>query len=180
MKNKTFTTQGIVLKRVNTGETDRIINILTKEYGKLTCVAKGVRKIKSSKRAFLEPGNIINAFLIKTKSLPLLTQATLVTDCSSMKPTLASFRQLSQMLEIFERLFVEQKLENDIFELIMQLRSKVITNTATNHFIKQTFTKIITNLGFQDPEESKYDNISDYISALSDRKIKSFEYLYIK
>ena len=49
MKTRTFSTKGIVLKRVNVGETERSINLLTQEYGKMTCVAKGVRKIKSSK-----------------------------------------------------------------------------------------------------------------------------------
>lgn len=180
MKTTTFSTKGIVLKRTNVGETDRIINLLTQEYGKMTCVAKGVRKIKSSKRAFLEPGNYVEAYLIKTKSLPILTQARLIDDCSKMKHTLGSFRQLSQMLEIFEKLFVEQELETEIFENILRLRKRISSSTASTDFIKKTLTKIITDLGFQDPAESKYNSISDYISALSDKKMKSFDYLNVK
>ena len=180
MKTRTFSTKGIVLKRVNVGETDRIINLLTQEYGKMTCVAKGVRKIKSSKRAFLEPGNLINAFLVQTKSLPILTQATLVDDCSKMKQTLGSFRQLSQMLEIFEKLFVEQELEPEIFSKALLLRKKLSSSTASRKFVEDTLSEIITSLGFQHPKESKYLTITDYISALSDRKMKSFEYLNVK
>ena len=180
MKRKTFSIKGIVLKRVNVGETDRIINLLTQEYGKMTCVAKGVRKIKSSKRAFLEPGNLINAFLVQTKSLPILTQATLINDCSTMKQTLSSFRQLSQMLEIFEKLFVEQEIELEVFSTILNLRKKISSSTASREFIKNSLTSIITQLGFQHPDNSKYDTISDYVSALSDRKMKSFDYLNIK
>ncbi len=180
MKSKTFVTQGIVLKRVNTGETDRIVSLITQEYGKLTCVAKGVRKLKSSNRAFLEPGNFVKIFLIKTKSLPLLTQATLIDDCSTLTPSLASFRKLSQMLEIFERLFVEQTLDEEIFQEVVKLRDRVVKNQANRNDVNKSFTSIITKLGFQDPKNSKYDNISDYISALADRKVKSFDYLYIK
>lgn len=176
----TFSTKGIILKRVNVGETDRIINILTQEYGKMTCVAKGVRKIKSSKRAFLEPGNLVNAFMVKTKSLPLLTQATLIDDCSKMNQTLGSFRQLSQMLEIFEKLFVEQELEQELFLKVLELRKKISSSTASGKFIKESLTAIITGLGFQDPKESKYDTITDYVSAISDRKMKSFDYLKVK
>ncbi|MCB9812815.1 MAG: DNA repair protein RecO [Pseudomonadales bacterium] len=180
MKAKTFSTKGIVLRRANVGETDRIINILTQEFGKITCVAKGVRKIKSSKRAFLEPGNLINAFLVSTKSLPILTQASLIDDCSKMNHTLGSFRQLSQMLEIFEKLFVEQELEEETFNNILVLRTRISTSTATAKFIKDSFSRIITDLGYQHPDESKYPNISDYVSALSDNKMKSFDYLNIK
>jgi DNA repair protein RecO len=179
MKNKTFSIKGIVLKRVNVGETDRIINLLTQENGKMTCVAKGVRKIKSSKRAFLEPGNVIDAFLVKTKSLPLLTQAKLIDDCSKMKQTLGAFRQLSQMLEIFEKLFVEQELEQEIFFKALLLRKKITTSTASAKFVRDTLSEIITDLGFQHPKESKYLTISDYVSALSDRKMKSFDYLNV-
>lgn len=38
--------EGIVLKSINYGESDKIVHILTRESGKLTCIAKGVRKAK--------------------------------------------------------------------------------------------------------------------------------------
>ncbi|MEI7682998.1 MAG: DNA repair protein RecO [Candidatus Saccharibacteria bacterium] len=40
-------TEGIVLSRTNFGEADRIITMLTSDRGKVTLMAKGVRKIKS-------------------------------------------------------------------------------------------------------------------------------------
>lgn len=180
VSTKTFSAIGIVLKRVSVGETDRIVNILTQEFGKLTCVAKGVRKITSTKRAFLEPGNVVKGFFIETKSLPLLTQATLIEDCSLLSHTLQSFRQLSQLLEIYEKLFVETEIDTITYQRALKLRKMVVENKATTAVIKETLSKIITELGFQHPTESKYTNISDYVSALSDSKIKSFDYLRVK
>jgi DNA repair protein RecO (recombination protein O) len=40
-------TEGIILTRVNYGEADRIITFLTPDHGKVTAIAKSVRKIKS-------------------------------------------------------------------------------------------------------------------------------------
>ncbi len=40
-------TQCIVLSRVDYGEADRIVTVLTPDVGKLTLMAKGVRKVKS-------------------------------------------------------------------------------------------------------------------------------------
>ena len=40
-------TQGIVLKEVYTGEADKIITVLSKEYGKMSIYAKGARRPKS-------------------------------------------------------------------------------------------------------------------------------------
>ncbi|HUC88073.1 MAG TPA: DNA repair protein RecO [Candidatus Binatia bacterium] len=42
-----LTTVGIVLTRTDFGEADRIITMLTPDYGKLRLMAKGVRRIKS-------------------------------------------------------------------------------------------------------------------------------------
>lgn len=180
MKSKTFSVIGIVLKRVNVGETDRIVNLLTQEFGKITVVAKGVRKMSSSKRAYLEPGNIIKAFCVETKSLPLLTQATLIEDCSKMKQDLSAFRSLTQLLEIFEKLFVETELETETFHYALLLRKQIVAGKAPASFVREILGTIIVQLGFQHPDESKYNTISDYISALSDTKMKSYEYLQVK
>jgi DNA repair protein RecO (recombination protein O) len=174
---RSFTSNGIVLKRSNSGETDRVVVLLTQEFGKLTCLAKGVRTLTSSKRAFLEPGNYIKGFFIATKSWPLLTQATLIENCSQLDHTLTRIRQLSQVLEIFEKLFVEQELDEEVFQRILTLRSKITTNKASGTFVRAELRKIITTLGYQDPQESKYESITQYISALSDRPMRSFEFL---
>ncbi len=44
---KSFRTEAIVLRRTNYGEADRIIQLLTPDYGKLSVMARGVRKEKS-------------------------------------------------------------------------------------------------------------------------------------
>lgn len=40
-------TQGVVVKAVNLGETDKIVTLLSKEYGKIQAVAKGARRTRS-------------------------------------------------------------------------------------------------------------------------------------
>lgn len=49
-----FKTQAIILRRTNYGEADRIISLLTPERGKLSAIAKGVRKPKSKLAGGLE------------------------------------------------------------------------------------------------------------------------------
>lgn len=44
---KTFRTQAIILARTDYGEADRIITFITPDRGKVTAIAKGVRKQKS-------------------------------------------------------------------------------------------------------------------------------------
>jgi DNA repair protein RecO (recombination protein O) len=44
---QTKRTSAIILRRINYGEADRILTLLTKDFGKLALIAKGVRKEKS-------------------------------------------------------------------------------------------------------------------------------------
>jgi len=45
--------EGIILKRRNLGEADRILTVFTLHKGKLPVLAKGVRRPKSKKRGSL-------------------------------------------------------------------------------------------------------------------------------
>jgi recombinational DNA repair protein (RecF pathway) len=139
-------------------------------------VAKGVRKISSSKRAFLEPGNHVRCLLINTNSMPLLTQATLIDDCSEIHSTLPKIRQLVQLLEIIDALFVEDQ-EEGLFDKVLKIRSEIVKPGPTNGKIKQYLDELIVELGYQHPQETTYSSLLEYVSALADRPIRSWEYL---
>lgn len=47
-------THGIVLRRVAYGEADRILTVLTPQHGKLSLMAKGVRRVKSKMAGAIE------------------------------------------------------------------------------------------------------------------------------
>ena len=51
---QTFRTEAIILRRTNYGEADRILNLLTPDEGKVSAIAKGVRKAKSKLAGGLE------------------------------------------------------------------------------------------------------------------------------
>lgn len=53
--SQTIRTQAIVLRRTNYGEADRIIQLLTPDHGKLSAIAKGVRREKSKLAGAVEP-----------------------------------------------------------------------------------------------------------------------------
>lgn len=179
MRDKTFSTTGLVLKRVKTGETDRIVTLLTADYGKLVCVAKGVRKLTSSKRAQLEPGNIVKIFLVNTKSLPILTQARGINSFSNQPVSLARIRQLSQLLEIVDRLFVEMDIDAGAYELVIKLRTHLAQENISYRFVTQQLSKLIVILGFPHPSQTKHRSIIDYVAEICERPIRSFDFLKV-
>lgn len=171
---QSFNTTALVIKYRNTGEAERIVTLLTQEQGRIVCIAKGVRKLKSSKAAFLQPGNIVKVQLINTKSLPILTQATLESDLSLLHDNLPKLRQLSQVLEILDRLLVEEELERGVFELILETRDLVLQPNSRAQ-IKRNLEVLITKLGFALPDRKI--SLLDLVAELSGQSMKSWEYL---
>jgi DNA repair protein RecO len=66
--HKTINTQGVVLSRTDFGEADRIIHFLTPDHGKVTGIAKGVRKSKSKLAGGIELFSISELTFIVGKS----------------------------------------------------------------------------------------------------------------
>lgn len=60
-------TVGIVLNRIDYGEADRIITLLTPDHGKLRLMAKGVRRVKSKLAGGIELFSVTNLTFIRGK-----------------------------------------------------------------------------------------------------------------
>jgi DNA repair protein RecO (recombination protein O) len=65
---QTFRTEAIILRRTNYGEADRILNLLTPERGKVSAIAKGVRKPKSKLAGGLELFATCDLTILRGKS----------------------------------------------------------------------------------------------------------------
>lgn len=73
----TYQTTGIVISRTNFGEADRVIRFMTPNHGKLSAVAKGVRKIKSRSAGHLELFGEVSLMLATGRNLDVITSARL-------------------------------------------------------------------------------------------------------
>ncbi len=179
-KTRSVITQGIVLKRTNIGEADRVVTLLTPDQGKIVCIAKGARKLTSSKRGILEPGNRVKVMLIPTSSMALLTQATLVADASTAWKNLNQLRRLSQILEIVDRLLVDAETDPPTYILIAELLEAVQAETASDTLVREQLDLLIQNLGFPSILETKHQSINDYVVELVEHRLHSFEYLKVR
>lgn len=171
--------EGIVLKRSNTGEADRIVTILTKEFGKLAGVAKGVRKLTSSKKSYLEPGNVIKIMLVRTGSLPIITQATLIHQAVEADATLRTLKSLVQWLEIIDTIFVEEELDDELYSLVLATRELCLAPVVQIKPLQQQLARILERLGFNDPQGEKNYSITQFVNTIADRPLKGFEYLTV-
>lgn len=180
MSGKSFTTEALVLKRVNVGEVDRVVTLFTPARGKLVCVAKGVRKMKSSQRAALEPGNYISSLFIETKSLPILTQTRLIDDFADSKKNLVSIKKLAEILEIVDQLFPEGAEEEVLFTKVVGILRLLNSPNASFTQIQEQLIEVVAQLGYQEMSETPYTSILEYVSSVAERPMHSYDYLTVK
>lgn len=178
-RSKSFSAQALVLSHRKVGETDRLTTLLTQAHGKITVVAKGVRKMTSSKKAVVEPGNIITAFCIETKSMPLLTQTKLHYDCMEIRTSLQKMRQLSQLLEIVDRLFVNEELEEALFDHVLAIRHLIVSPKPTKTNVLTELDTLLVALGYQPLAETKHHSVLDYVAEITERPMKSWDFLTV-
>ncbi|MDP1809339.1 MAG: DNA repair protein RecO [Actinomycetota bacterium] len=73
---KTYKTTGIAIKSLRLGEADKIITFLT-AGGKVSAVAKGIRRTSSKFGGRLEPGNDLELVLARGRALDTVTQVSI-------------------------------------------------------------------------------------------------------
>lgn len=112
-------TRAIVLRRTNYGETDRILNFLTPE-GKISALAKGVRKEKSRLAGGIELFSVADVVIHQGRSnLGTLTSARMICFYNNILADLSRLEFASECLRKVEKL-AEQIDNPDYFEIINQ------------------------------------------------------------
>ncbi len=101
-KERLFTTQGLILKSKPFGERDRLISLLSPGRGKLTCVAPGARKTKSSLAALVEPFTYGNYLMHQGRNLYTIRQADIITFFSRLRNDLESYTFASHICQLVD------------------------------------------------------------------------------
>ncbi len=114
-----FGAEGIVLKRKNLGEADKIVTIFTRGNGKIKTLAKGVRKVSSRRAGNLEILNHVKIFLHETKSLPILTEVETKNNFTSIKDDLSKLSLVYLLFELVDQFLSEDQENIVVFDLLV-------------------------------------------------------------
>lgn len=172
-------TTALVLKQKQYKERDSFVTLLTQSHGKMVVVAKGTKSLTSSKASILESGNVATVHLVTTHTMPILTQAKIISDCAPIRTQLSKLRQLFQFLEMINVLFAEDQSDDELFVEVLALRNLLVTPSPTPGEFKLRLEQLIAALGYQHPSETNYTTLTEYVSALADRPLHAWEYLKI-
>lgn len=167
--------EGIVIKRSNLGETDRIITLYTHDSGKLSLVAKGVRKSSSRRAGSFELFNHIRASVMETRSeLGLVTEVEVVDSFSGWRMHLGRVYLAYQLCEIIDKLTPDHQPHPELFTLLSGYLQQISDlGTDWEPQFKIWLVEILKALGYWPDNQAMLGNIYDFIEDLSSRPIHS-------
>lgn len=111
-------TEGIIIKRKNLGEADRLITVITPYEGKLTIKATGVRKITSRRSAHIELLNHASLSLYKGKGMHVLTEVKMLEDHTKIKQDFTKVGLAYHLCELVDGLCPENQENGNVFYLL--------------------------------------------------------------
>ncbi len=117
---RNFRTEGIIIKRRDFGEADRILTVMTRDYGKIKIKAAGVRKITSRRAAHIELLNHTILHLYKGNTFALLTEAKMLSDYSSIKENFDKVGLAYHLCELVDGLCPENQENRSVFFLLQR------------------------------------------------------------
>ena len=103
-----YSAKGLVVHRLNLGETDKIVTLFTREFGKLSAVAKGVRKSGSRLSGATELFTQSRLLLATGKSLDIITQCEIEYSYPDLRLDLERLARASYYCELLDRFTLER------------------------------------------------------------------------
>jgi DNA repair protein RecO (recombination protein O) len=113
-----YVTDAIVLSRFELGEADRVLTVITPDYGKLKIIAKGVRRPTSRLGGSLEPFAELRIALAHGRTFEHVTQVSIAHAWLAMRDSLESAATAWYLAELAERSSEERAVSEPLYTLL--------------------------------------------------------------
>lgn len=119
-QSRTYKTQGIILRRSDLGEADRLLTFITPDYGKIRAIAKGVRKPTAKSAGHVELYTLVDMVITQGRDLHIITQAELIEPYLALQNDLKRIGYASLFAELVDRFLIDEMPHKEAFQLLQQ------------------------------------------------------------
>jgi len=145
----TIKTSGIVIRRINIGEADKILTILTRDRGKIRAVAKGVRRPKAKLAGFSDMFHYNDYILAEGRNLDIVTSAVTVERFITDGIELEKIGVMYYLCELVDKLIEETDDVKGVFDLLRESLHFIKNHETPSSLTKSYFEmKLLLILGY--------------------------------
>lgn len=148
-RERSIRVEGIVLRRHDLGEADRLLSIYTREQGKVRAIAKGVRKMRSRKAGHLEPFTRVNLQLARGRELFIITQAETVDAYLAMREDLETVGYAAYAVELLDRLTYDNDDNRALYRLLTDTLARLNREPEAEPAVRYYEIRLLDQLGYR-------------------------------
>lgn len=118
-RERSIRTDGIILRRRDFGESDRILVLFTRNLGRISAIAKGSRKPSSKIAGHLELFMRSSFLVSRGRNLHLITQAEVLDSFDNLRSNLQGIGRGSYIIELVDAVTFEEGSNYNLYELLL-------------------------------------------------------------
>jgi DNA repair protein RecO (recombination protein O) len=145
----TYKTPGIILKRWNHKEKDKMMRIFTPEHGKITVRAISARKIKSKLAGHLEPFIYSDLFIACSKTIDIVAGSNTIQSHARLRHSLTHSALANYFAEIIDRLTQEEQEDPELFDHTLSFYQWLNDNEANLLVLHAAVIHLFAILGYR-------------------------------
>ncbi|MGQ9554397.1 MAG: DNA repair protein RecO [Anaerolineae bacterium] len=116
-----FRTTGIILRRRDFAEADRLLTVLTRDHGKLALLAKGARKIASRKAAHVDLFKQVELQVHQGRNFGIVSQAETVCSFTAIRDDLERLAAAHYIAELADAFVHEGDDAAGVYDLVLEI-----------------------------------------------------------
>ena len=170
MRTRNYSSEGIVLARKNFGEADRILVLYSKHHGRISLLAKGVRRPTSRKRGHLEVFSYIKFQASLGKGMDIMTEADTIDNFSKIRENLKRASLAYYFMEVVGRTTHENETHREVFEYVLESMERLKEEKQLKKFRLGFVRRLVSLLGFW-PDGKPLLDPDGFLEGVIERKL---------
>jgi DNA repair protein RecO (recombination protein O) len=138
----------VVIRQRELGEADRILVLYTRERGKLSAVAKGIRRPRSKSAASLQLFSHAQVQLAAGRTLEVVTQARAADTFYHLRKEMGRYTHACYVAELLDTVTEEGLADPPLFELLVDTLSALDSGGEPTTLVRAFELKLLGRLGY--------------------------------
>ncbi len=148
-RQRLYRLQAIVMRRRDMGEADRLLTVFTRDRGKVTLLAKGVRRAASRKAGHLEPFTYTDLLVAKGANLDLVTQAETIAAHRHVREDLWLSSLAYYIVELADAFTQDEDPNSLLFDLLLETLGRLDAGRSTTLAVRYYELHMLDLAGYQ-------------------------------
>lgn len=151
--------EGIIIRRFNSNEFDKLLVVYTRERGKILVKAKSLRKKEAKMKAPLEIFNHAHLMLAKGKNMDTISGVALANGFPNLRNNLEALAAAFYICELLDKLIIGPERDERIWQLVFKafnfLEEKERNARTIEKLLNRFEYNLLSLLGHQPEKEKK-------------------------